>query len=55
MPAGCFEHTILPQLHLHLQALELVGRVRLHLSTHAFATPLLQAVELLVDYHGAVW
>ena len=39
--------TILPEIHLHLEALELVGRRRLRLAAHPFAGPLLEPVEFL--------
>lgn len=44
--------TLLPQGHLDLQHLEVIGVVGLDLAAHALATPLLEAVELLVDVHG---
>jgi len=45
-------HALLSQGHLDLQHLEVIGVVGLDLAAHALATPLLEAVEFLVDVHG---
>jgi len=45
------ERTLISQLHLHLQRLELIGDVRLGLRAHLLAGPLLDPVEFLVDIH----
>ena len=42
----------MPQIHLDFQRFEVLGRVRLRLSAHLFACPLLEATEFLVDIHG---
>jgi hypothetical protein len=44
--------TLLSQGHFDLQHLEVIGVVGLDLAAHALATPLLEAVEFLVDVHG---
>jgi hypothetical protein len=44
-------HTLLPQVHLHLQRLEVVRDIRLDLLAHALVGPLLEAIELLVHIH----
>ena len=43
--------TIMAQLHLHLEAAELLGHGCLGLCTHLLPGPLLDAIELLVDIH----
>jgi len=44
--------TLLSQGHLDLEHLEVLRGVGLDLAAHALATPLLEAVELLIDVHG---
>jgi hypothetical protein len=48
-------HTLVPQVHLHFQGLELIGQAGAGLGTHLLVGPLLQAIELLVDVHGCGW
>lgn len=48
----CTVQTFMPQVHLYLQRFEVLRRVRLCLSAHLLARPLLEAAELLVDVHG---
>jgi hypothetical protein len=43
--------TLMTQVHLQLQGLELVRQPRTGLGTHLLVGPLLQAIELLVDVH----
>lgn len=50
--AECIVQTFMPQVHLYLQRFEVLGRIRLCLSAHLLARPLLEAAELLVDVHG---
>jgi hypothetical protein len=45
------ERTLISELHLHLQSLELFGDIGLGLRSHLLAGPLLDPVELLVDIH----
>jgi hypothetical protein len=45
-------HTLVPQVHLHLQGLEVVGERGAGLCAHLLVGPLLQAIEFLVDVHG---
>lgn len=44
--------TLLSQGHLDLEHLEVLRGVGLDLAAHALATPLLEAIELLIDVHG---
>lgn len=48
----CTLQTFMPQIHLDLQRFEVLRRVRLCLSAHLLARPLLEAAEFLVDIHG---
>lgn len=45
-------HTLVPQVHFHLQGFEVVGQRRAGLCAHLLVGPLLQAIEFLVDVHG---
>lgn len=49
--------TFMTQVHLQLQGLEFVGESRPGLSSHLLSSPLLEAIEFLVDEHccGGVW
>jgi hypothetical protein len=49
--------TFVTQVHLQLQGLELVGERRSGLSAHLLPSPLLEAIEFLVDEHvcGIWW
>jgi hypothetical protein len=44
-------HTLMAQVHFHLQSFEVVGEARLGLIAHLLSRPLLEAAELLVDIH----
>lgn len=44
--------TLVAEVHLSLEGLEVVGDARLDLAAHLLPRPLLEAVELLVDEHG---
>jgi hypothetical protein len=41
------------QVHLGFHRLEIIRRARLGLSAHLLPSPLLEAVELLIDVHGS--
>jgi hypothetical protein len=43
--------TLMAQLHLHLEVVELLRHGCLGLCTHLLSGPLLDAIELLVDIH----
>ena len=43
----------MPNVHLELQGLEVVGDVCLGLTPHSLTCPLLEAIEFLVDIHFA--
>lgn len=43
--------TLMAQIHLHLQGLEVIGEARLGLISHLLASPLLEAAKFLVDIH----
>jgi hypothetical protein len=43
--------TFVTQVHLQFEGLELVGEGRSGLSAHLFSSPLLEAIEFLVDEH----
>lgn len=51
LPPRARAHTIVPQVHLHLQGLELVGQASAGLCAHLLVGPLLQAIEFLGDVH----
>lgn len=44
-------HTLMAQVHLHFESLELVREPSAGLGTHLFVGPLLEAVKFLVDVH----
>jgi hypothetical protein len=44
-------HTLMTQVHLELQGLELFREPRAGLCAHLLVRPLLQAVKFLVDVH----
>jgi hypothetical protein len=48
---GKWVTTFVTQVHLQLQGLELVGERRSGLSAHFLSSPLLKAIEFLVDEH----
>lgn len=45
-------HTLMTQVHLDLEGLELFRQAGAGLCAHLLVGPLLEAVELLVDVHG---
>ena len=44
--------TLLAQGHLKLHCFEVIRDVGLDFSAHAFPSPLLEAVQFLIDIHG---
>lgn len=44
--------TLMAEVHLGLERLEVVRDARLDLAAHLLPRPLLEAIELLVDEHG---
>lgn len=45
--------TFMPQCHLKLQGLEVIGDVCFGLTTHSLTRPLFEAIEFFVDIHLA--
>jgi hypothetical protein len=46
-----FVHTLMTQVHLYFERLELVGETSAGLCAHLLVGPLLQAIEFLGDIH----
>ena len=46
--------TLLPETHLDLEGLEVVGNIGFDFSSHALSRPLFETIELLVDVHDCV-
>lgn len=45
----------MPERHLHFKSFEVIRGACLSFPTHLLASPLLEAIELLVDIHACVF